>query len=814
RESEKMAWPIVVRHESEKTTWPIMEEGIDFEESFAPVAHLEAVQIFIAYSAHKSFPINQMDVKTAFLNGPLKEEVYVAQPEGFVDPYHPEKIVEWIVRFYSIYHLRISLIPIGIVVADWCFMFSVQRFDLLLLSRVYTKSKEEHESHLKMSLELMKKDKCYVKPNKVYTKSKEEHESHLKMNLELMKKDKCYVKPNKAWWFCLRMLEELGVQDEECNLDGSRGSTTHFQSEGLKMRQRKRRVKPRRVRDIYVVRFKLRLARRCDVRTLIMEEAHETKYSVRPRKSSIKGLWVYCNDLRYVGGSEGKITMEFIPKLPRMSSRYDAIWVIVDRLTKLGYFSGDTRRLQDGNVSFPTKIVIIRVFNVFSLEALYGRRDLPWKGVVRFGRKGELAPRHESEKMAWPIVVRHESEKTTWPIMVRHVIMNPQETQQVVARNEKWVPFNEIVKISSTNVKLETTVPQKEETFQVFIDLIKNSSCFKAFTIFADVPEIFMQQFWYSIKKVLGMDSYEFLLANKKCVVNVDVFRTILDICPRVEGVNFTDVPDNDTTLAFLIKLGYKGPLENVNYPELIWEDLSYQIDHRKEKRSRHSPKKSRGKGSQRKKTTDDSQETVDVSEESEPKPESVKRKTSSKSIRQTEAKEAKAARQVHATNARIVTEAGSEQESEYSEEEKLDDDEKDDKEGDAEDEDDETESNEDDIYKYKIYVRKDEDEEMIKLKLMILIKSPSMLTVLVFVNSEPLVLKQVQESPSTVNVIILPPPSISTTPFVPHQTTTLIPTPPIMIDAPIITTSVSESDALFVLQLRVAKLEKDVSDL
>ncbi|GJY48597.1 retrovirus-related pol polyprotein from transposon TNT 1-94 [Tanacetum coccineum] len=58
------------------------EEGIDFEESFAPVARLEAVRIFIAYAAYKSFPIYQMDVKTSFLNGPLKEEVYVAQPKG------------------------------------------------------------------------------------------------------------------------------------------------------------------------------------------------------------------------------------------------------------------------------------------------------------------------------------------------------------------------------------------------------------------------------------------------------------------------------------------------------------------------------------------------------------------------------------------------------------------------------------------------------------------------------------------------------------------------------------------------------------
>ncbi|GKA80893.1 retrovirus-related pol polyprotein from transposon TNT 1-94 [Tanacetum coccineum] len=68
------------------------EEGIDFEESFAPVARLKAVRIFMAYAAHKNFPICQMDVTTTFLNGPLKEEVFVRQPDGFVDPNFPNHI--------------------------------------------------------------------------------------------------------------------------------------------------------------------------------------------------------------------------------------------------------------------------------------------------------------------------------------------------------------------------------------------------------------------------------------------------------------------------------------------------------------------------------------------------------------------------------------------------------------------------------------------------------------------------------------------------------------------------------------------------
>nr|GFC32708.1 copia protein [Tanacetum cinerariifolium] len=55
-------------------------------------ARLEAVRLFIAYAAHKSFTVYQMDVKITFLYGPLKEEVYVNQPDGFIDPYHPDKV--------------------------------------------------------------------------------------------------------------------------------------------------------------------------------------------------------------------------------------------------------------------------------------------------------------------------------------------------------------------------------------------------------------------------------------------------------------------------------------------------------------------------------------------------------------------------------------------------------------------------------------------------------------------------------------------------------------------------------------------------
>ncbi|GKC18277.1 hypothetical protein Tco_1020427, partial [Tanacetum coccineum] len=235
---------------------------------------------------------------------------------------------------------------------------------------------------------------------------------------------------------------------------------------------------------------------------------------------------------------------------------------------------------------------------------------------------------------------------------------------------------------------------QKKETFQVVIDIIKNSTCFKAFTISADVPEIFMQQFWYTIKKVQGTDSYEFLLANKKCRFDVEVFRKILDICPRVKGEEFTKLQNDDDTPTFLIDLGYKRPLhkhtnmfvDHISQPwrtlvaiinkclsgktasndklrksriDIMWgilkfvrigEDYqeyglaipdvmlndtikqseSYQM-FIKYSTGQIPSKKIRGKGSQGKKTVDISQETVDVSEESKPEP--AKKKTASRRV-------------------------------------------------------------------------------------------------------------------------------------------------------------------------------------
>ncbi|GKA42860.1 retrovirus-related pol polyprotein from transposon TNT 1-94 [Tanacetum coccineum] len=100
------------------------EAGIDFKESFAPVARIEAICIFIANAATKNMTIYQMDVKMAFLNGELHEEVYVSQPEGFVDPDKPNHV----------YRLKRALYGLKQAPRVWYDMMSI-----FLLSQEFSK---------------------------------------------------------------------------------------------------------------------------------------------------------------------------------------------------------------------------------------------------------------------------------------------------------------------------------------------------------------------------------------------------------------------------------------------------------------------------------------------------------------------------------------------------------------------------------------------------------------------------------------------------------------------------------------------------
>nr|GEX14349.1 copia protein [Tanacetum cinerariifolium] len=81
------------------------EEGINYDEVFALVSRIEAIRIFLAFASYMGFMVYQMDVKSAFLNGEIKEEVYVTQPKGFEDPHNPKHVYRVVIALYGLHQV-------------------------------------------------------------------------------------------------------------------------------------------------------------------------------------------------------------------------------------------------------------------------------------------------------------------------------------------------------------------------------------------------------------------------------------------------------------------------------------------------------------------------------------------------------------------------------------------------------------------------------------------------------------------------------------------------------------------------------------
>nr|GEX97347.1 copia protein [Tanacetum cinerariifolium] len=131
----------------------LQEEGIDLEESFDLVARMEAIRIFLAYVAHKLFYVFQMDVKTAFLHGSLKEDVYVCQPEGFIDADHPSHVYKLKKALYGLKRFYDDILVVQVYVDDIIFGSTHPRPNIVhatcLCARYQAKPTEKHLKEVK-----------------------------------------------------------------------------------------------------------------------------------------------------------------------------------------------------------------------------------------------------------------------------------------------------------------------------------------------------------------------------------------------------------------------------------------------------------------------------------------------------------------------------------------------------------------------------------------------------------------------------------------------------------------------------------------
>ncbi|GJR65939.1 hypothetical protein Tco_0012004 [Tanacetum coccineum] len=102
----------------------------------------------------------------------------------------------------------------------------------------------------------------------------------------------------------------------------------------------------------------------------------------------------------------------------------------------------------------------------------------------------------------------------------------------------------------------------KEPTYQVVLDALALTTCYPAFLITAKVPVIYMHQFWATVNK--HTSSYRFKIDNKRFLVNVEVFRKILNICPKIPGQEFDEPPSEEEALSFIRELSHPGEIRYI----------------------------------------------------------------------------------------------------------------------------------------------------------------------------------------------------------------------------------------------------------
>ncbi|GJW45222.1 hypothetical protein Tco_0074021 [Tanacetum coccineum] len=205
--------------------------------------------------------------------------------------------------------------------------------------------------------------------------------------------------------------------------------------------------------------------------------------------------------------------------------------------------------------------------------------------------------------------------------------------QQLALNDALVAPANRL-KIEKSNLRLSSDLNSKEATLQVVYDVLKLTPFYKAFQITADVPEIYMQEFWATA--TVHHHSIRFKMNNKKHIVNLEYFREMLQICPKLPDQQFEELPFEEEILTFLRDLGHSGEIKvitdvnvnklhqpwrsfaavinkclsgkstgydslrlsqaqilwgmyhkkNVDYAYLLWEDFVYQVENKNVKRS------------------------------------------------------------------------------------------------------------------------------------------------------------------------------------------------------------------------------------
>ncbi|GJU72027.1 retrovirus-related pol polyprotein from transposon TNT 1-94 [Tanacetum coccineum] len=442
------------------------EEGIDFEESFALVAILEAIRIFLVFAAHMNMVVYQIDVKTAFLNGNLQEEVYVSQPDGFVDPDNPNHV----------YKLKKALYGLKQATRAWYDMLSS-----FLISQDFSKGSVDP------TLFIRKEGKELIMVQ-VYVNDIIFGASTLEL-CDLFAKIMCLK-------FKMLMM----------------GKISFFL--GLQIFQNPRGI------FINQSKYALESIKKygfdsCDpVDTPMVEKSKldEDKEGKAVNPSHYRGM---IGTLLYLTAITAFADADHAGCQNTRRSTSGSMQFLGDRLVRWS-------KHIDIRFHFINEHAENGVIELYFVNTEYQLENIFTKALVReiieflFNKLGMRSFTPETLRQ-----LADEVDETIYTTRAKQIALD----DALVA------PANRL-KIGKSNLRLSLDFKSKESTLQVVYDVLKLTPLYKAFQISTDVLEIYMQEFWATA--TVHHHSIRFKMNNKKHIVNLEYFRAMLQICPKL----------------------------------------------------------------------------------------------------------------------------------------------------------------------------------------------------------------------------------------------------------------------------------------
>ncbi|GJU61995.1 retrovirus-related pol polyprotein from transposon TNT 1-94 [Tanacetum coccineum] len=545
------------------------EEGLDFEESFAPAARLEAIRIFLANAASKNMTVYQMDMKTAFLNGKLKEEVYVSQPEGFVDPDHP----------HHVYRLKKALYGLKQAPRAWYDTLSkfllAQGFSKGVVDpTLFIRKTGKHTLHVQIYVDDIifastdPKD-CDRFSNEMSSKFQMSMMGQISffLGLQISQNPRgIFINQSK---YANEILKKFDLHKSD-PVDTPMVERTKLDEglSGTPVDQTKYRSMIGSLMYLTARTINMGLWYPKDIAMALTAYADADHAGCQDTRRSTSGSAQFLGD-KLVSWSSKKQTStsissteaEYIAmsgccaqilwmrsQLSDYGFAYNHIPLYCDNKSAIALCCNNVQHSRSKHIDirhhFIREQVEKGVVELYFMRTEYQLADIFTKALPR-ERFEFILPRLGMKSMK-PETLKHIMADVNAPVEQAPALAPPTRTDEQILPRIRWVP------IGKSNCYLDAEKSQSNPIYKIAVDILKHTNFFRAFTASSTIPAIYIQQFWDTICYDRTDGGYKCQLDEQWFNLTKDTLRDALQITPVNNNKAFSSPPTQDTLINFV----------------------------------------------------------------------------------------------------------------------------------------------------------------------------------------------------------------------------------------------------------------------